>query len=366
MKIAYLLGSLNRGGTETLMLDVFRNSEINDLDAIGVYRKSGVLESEFATSGVKMFFEPVKNLFVYVFRLRSLLLTNQIAIAHAQQPLDALFASLACLFTNIKVVLTLHGYDFAETRFSEIMLKIVLKITCVNVYVSDSQRNYYTQKYKLKPGKQHTVYNGISFDKLKVDKTSKIRQELNIDKEACLIGSVGNFVPGRDQLTICKFLSELHIAKNEFHFLFIGKRNEQTPERYDECVDYILNHNLSNKVHFLGTRHDVPELLHQLNAFIYSTEHDTFGIAVVEALACGLPVFVNDWEVMTEITENNKLATIYKTKDEKDLFHQFSLFLQENETYITKALNASIKVKLKYGIEKHISNLNIIYSNVNS
>lgn len=36
MKVAYLLGSLSRGGTETLLLDVFRNADKADFEFIGV------------------------------------------------------------------------------------------------------------------------------------------------------------------------------------------------------------------------------------------------------------------------------------------------------------------------------------------
>ena len=39
MKIAFLFGSLNRGGTETLMLDVCKNLDTQAFQAIGVYRK---------------------------------------------------------------------------------------------------------------------------------------------------------------------------------------------------------------------------------------------------------------------------------------------------------------------------------------
>jgi len=41
MKVSYLLGSLNRGGTETLTLDVFRKAATNGLELIGIYRKKG-------------------------------------------------------------------------------------------------------------------------------------------------------------------------------------------------------------------------------------------------------------------------------------------------------------------------------------
>ena len=97
---------------------------------------------------------------------------------------------------------------------------------------------------------------------------------------------------------------------------------------YDECVTYCQQNSLLDKVSFLGSRDDVPTILQQLDAFVYATDHDTFGIGVVEAMAVGIPVFVNDWEVMTEITDNGKFATLYKSKDEKDLLRHFLLFLQ--------------------------------------
>lgn len=70
-----------------------------------------------------------------------------------------------------------------------------------------------------------------------------------------------------------------------------------------------------DKVHFMGPRSDVPELLASWDAFLYSTDHDTFGIAVVEAIAAGLPTFVNDWEVMKlQITANWRTSTKPRTQ----------------------------------------------------
>ena len=192
--------------------------------------------------------------------------------------------------------------------------------------------------------------------------SNNIREELQLSSHTLLLGTVGNFVPGRDQLSICRFLEKLNDTKIDFHFLFIGKRDKKMPQLYDNCVNYCQQNNLLDKVSFLGSRNDVPDLLSQLDAFVYSTDHDTFGIAVVEAMAVGLPVFVNDWGVMKEITDNGKLATLYKTKDESDLLQQFMLFLQNKETYKTKVLEASRFVREKYSIEKHIQNLKEVYS----
>jgi glycosyltransferase involved in cell wall biosynthesis len=190
-----------------------------------------------------------------------------------------------------------------------------------------------------------------------------MRAELKLTPDTMLFGTVGNFLPGRDQLTICKFLKLLKKEDVSFHFIFVGKRIEISANLYDDCVNYCRQNNLLENVSFLGSREDVPAILSQLDAFVYATDHDTFGIGVVEAMAVEIPVFVNDWMVMSEITDDGKYATIYKTKDEQDLLRHFLLFLQDKTNFLTKAANASFFVRQKYGIENHIEKLKKIYNN---
>lgn len=382
LKVAYLLGSLNRGGTETLLLDVFRNAKQQNLDAIGLYRKTGALEAELKETKVPFYYLPAgKNILSYLIKLRKYLKQNNITIAHAQQPIDALYAYFACIFTKISVVLTFHGYDFTEDKTGFRILKFIIKRTTSNIYVSASQRDYYIEKYKLDFRKQFVVYNGISFDKLDGGISTKYREklesiepekvkinnlkaELGLTENVILLGTVGNFNKVRDQITICRFLKLLKEQNVKFHFVFVGKKIESTSELYDACIHYCDENKLTDSVSFLGSRSDVPQILRDLDCFVYSTDHDTFGIAVVEAMACGIPVMVNDWKVMTEITENGKYATLYKTKNEEDLLRVFMLFLLNIETYRRNANEAANFVRNKFSIENHIENLKLFYNDL--
>jgi len=318
MNIAYLLGSLNRGGTETLLLDVFNNSVSSPYKMIGVYRKEGILSDDFHSSGVSLFKltpGPVWMLWLYLWRLRKLLLREKVTIVHAQQNLDAVYAGLACLGLRIKVVQSFHGYDFHLGYFNKLLIRLSLKMAHLNIFVSESQRKYYAQTYKLNHfTKQVVVYNGINFSKLKLQSENAFL----LDSKECLkkisLAMVGNFVPVRDQMTVCRFLYLLNEKEIDFNFSFIGRKDENNPQLYDDCVAFCLAKGLNDKVLFCGMRPDVPALLPQLDAFIYSTDHDTFGLAVIEAIACGIPVFANDWEVMKEVTDNGKLSTLYPTK----------------------------------------------------
>lgn len=372
VKVAYLLGSLNRGGTETLLLDVFRNAKKNHLNTIGIYRKSGALETDFLACGIAMLhLSTGKNIVSYILKLRRLLLKNDIQMVHAQQPIDAFYARLACFGTQIKVVLTFHGYDFNESKLGTAILKQAINHSDANVFVSDSQRQYYVEKYRLRIENQHVIYNGISFDKLDCNPPIsdnwvdiKLRDELQLNPKTLLLGTVGNFVPGRDQFSLCRFVKLLDEQKVDFHFVFVGKKSEANPLLYDDCYNFCKVNNLLTKISFLGSRNDVPSILKQLDAFFFSTDHDTFGIAVVEAMAAAIPVFVNDWEVMNEITSSGKYATVYKTKDEAGLLREFMLFLQNKKSYEAKATEAARFSRDCYSIEKHIEKLKNLYTSL--
>jgi glycosyltransferase involved in cell wall biosynthesis len=98
-----------------------------------------------------------------------------------------------------------------------------------------------------------------------------------------------------------------------------------------------------------------------MDAFIYATDHGTFGIAVIEAIAAGLPTFVNDWEVMTEVTGNGKWASVYKSNDAEDFCAKFMDFVANIDQYKKQAIDNAKAVREEYSIEKHIDTLDKVY-----
>ena len=365
MKIAFLLGSLNRGGTETLLLDVFQNADKAAFKFIGIHRKDGAYKTDFYATEQPLFKLSPKFPFdpIYLWKLRKLLKDENIQIVHAQQPIDALCAWLVRLRTNFKIVLTWHGYDFQIKKLSAFINNFIIKRVHCNIFVSQTQMMHYQKKYKVNTQKCSVVYNGIDFSKLKMSYPScSLRKDLEISANVLLLGAVGNFNDVRDQMTLCRFLKLLQEQNVLFHFLFVGKQIDSSPQKYDDCVNFCSQNNLNDQVHFLGTRQDVPQILTQLDAFLYASDHDTFGIAIVEAIAAGIPVFVNDWEVMKEVTEDGKYATLYKTKNEKDLLCHFMSFLKNQNSYKENAEKSSQCVQKKYSIKKHIQELINVYN----
>lgn len=365
IKIAYLLGSLNRGGTETLLLDILKNGE-DQFHKITIYRKDGNFSGHFRSSGsplYKLTPGPIYLFWLYLWKLRRILKNNSVSVVHTHQKLDTLYARMACLGLKIKIIQTIHEFDFQINIISRFLFGIGFYLADCNLFVSNFQKHHFVTSYPgvaKKPS--FTMYNGIDFGRFNQITRSDLRREFQLADKTLLMGMVGNFVKGHDQLTICRFLTVLNSQGIDFKFLFVGKKDERNALLYDECVKFCEFNGLSDKCLFIGSRSDVPDILNQLDAFFYSSGHDTFGIAVIEAIVAGIPVFVNDWAVMREITDNGDRAILYKTKDENDLYNKFIQFIsQPNELRRKAKLNAEWARK-KYSIREHLKKLKEVYS----
>ena len=262
MKVAYLLGSLNRGGTETLFLDIFNNSDKAEFEFIGIHRKDGPYKEEFYAS--KSYFTKCRlrgmRVFSYLYKLRQLLIQNKVDIVHTQQTIDTLVAHIACLWTKIRIVETFHGYDYNSSLFRRFVIRMNMKWCDAICFVSNEEKCYYLDRYGHRyADKSHVVYNGVNFDKI-ICRTVKSASPKATNAPSLKLGAVGNFVRGREQSTLCKFLHLLDEHGVDFDFYFVGRKDDNEPWRYDDCVSYCVQNGLMDKVHFLGSRNDVPEL----------------------------------------------------------------------------------------------------------
>ena len=357
MKVAYLLGSLNRGGTETLMLDVFRNADKASYSFIGIHRKGGACKDEFYAAGSTMYQLAPKRFgyLRYFIRLRNLLKTESITIVHTQHWLDCLYASIATTGMPVQIVNTFHGF-YSMKGLNGLLCRMSIRMADDVCFVSRYEQEWYQRQMRIPDKKCHVIFNGIDLSKIELANDGV--RELEKDRRARLC-MVGNFMSGRDHRTLIhalRLLKERGI--NNFEFYFIGRRSEAEPYIYDECVR-VCEENKMKHVHFMGGRSDVPELLKTMDGFVYSTDHDTFGIAVVEAMAAGLPIVVNDWPVMKEVCGD--MASYFRSKDVEDCADAIEKLLAELSQRKEAAKKIAAIVRKKYSIVAYIARLNAVY-----
>ncbi len=108
---------------------------------------------------------------------------------------------------------------------------------------------------------------------------------------------------------------------------------------YDEVKYIIEEYNLSRSVLMPGwvIEEDLPAIFSGALAFIFPTLHEGFGIPVLQAMACGVPVLISDLPVLREIA--GEAALFFNPRDKVSIASAFS------DIFSNQELRLSLKIR---------------------
>lgn len=335
-RVLHILGSLAIGGAENLVLDLLRYSataEVPQVEFDVVYmhpsppERVELFQQALGDRGELKYIGCGKGLkasFKFVRELHRYLRVRKIDEIHCHNNVDAYWAYLATVppggcpgesMGKKRVILTVHGmnlnFEFLSAKFLgyTFLERRILKNLEIK-YVSVVTAEFYRDRYNWRELDGEIVYNGINWDKFPQRGECGVGERLSF-------AMVGNFnTPVRLQKMLCEAL--VSISPLPFNFYFIGTRNSDFPSLYDSCVEICREGGLLDKsVFFLGKRDDVPQLLQKMDGYVYASSADTFGISVVEAAGCGLPVLCSDIPTFREVLQQGKFGKLIpNTPDE--------------------------------------------------
>jgi glycosyltransferase involved in cell wall biosynthesis len=142
----------------------------------------------------------------------------------------------------------------------------------------------------VRPGRVHLAPNGIDPEAFAFSAAARAtaRAHLGIPQDAYVVGGVGRQVPGKHFDALIRAVT----ASRDAHLLLVGDGPERTP-----LLRIVHQVGAGGRVRFAGSHehtapHEpgVPELLSAMDLFVSPSPEESFGLAVVEALAAGLPV----------------------------------------------------------------------------
>jgi len=366
IKVLHLLDSLNRGGAEMLILDVCRNAKANDLDLTLAATGGGALETDFENSGVE-FVRLKRRLPIdlrVIVQLRKIIKDREIEIVHTQQAVEAVHAYLACQGTKTRIVLTHQG--FIHDKKNLLTLRFLIPRVSINVVVSRALVKWYESENGLKfPANTKILHNGVDEKRLTGD-GEKFKRELGLADGDLLIGMIANFYrnPRKDQMTVCRALPKVFAEIENAHCVFAGKVEAGAEDKFKECIDFCLAYNISDRVHFLGGRSDVPEILAALDFFVFSSLQEGLPVAAAEAMLARVPLIVSDIEPLLEASANGEYAEVFPVGNHEILSEKITKFLQDKNLREDLATRAFHYARENFSIEAHLRELKKLYQSI--
>src|SRR5690606_29751907 len=183
---------------------------------------------------------------------------------------------------------------FFKIQYNKFITKLLPKVATKILSNSKTAFNYFYPNFNWQDdSKFEVIYNGIdaaSFLKHNGD----LRDELNIDNNAFVVGHVGRLNEQKNHDTMIQVAKELCRTNKDIVFIFCGKN---VGEKYE---DEIKKEGLQNQIHFLGVRRDIDKVLRTMNCFYFPSLVEGQPNALIEALMIGLPFVASNIEPIKE------------------------------------------------------------------
>lgn len=204
-------------------------------------------------------------------------------IAHRFKPIY-----IALLATQLSVIGVHHAFGDYQRRGRKIFANLFhrrLSLLGVSDAVRDDLRRCLP---KWPTGRIRTLYNRIDVDALQAEQLSEgpAREALGLAQDSWIVGNVGRLHPDKDQATLLRgFALALPALPERCELVIMGKgRLEQ------DLIELARELGIEAKVRFLGQVADARRYFAAFDVFALSSDHEPFGMVLLEAMAAGVPV----------------------------------------------------------------------------
>ncbi len=364
-KILVFIPNLGTGGAERVVVNLLGGLDRKrfDLYLVVVEMKESVFLEQlppdvelinFNKSNVRFAIAPLARL---IRNLNpDLILSN---MSHAN---IAAWLALKLSRATAKIIMVEHGIISKEFTVSiSSMLKYLMKFVYPRsdkvVAVSSGTANDLSISLKLNRQKIDVIYNPIVFPEIEPYSKEIIDDPFLIDKKFLYIVSVGSLKLAKDYPTLLK---AFRIVRDELdiNLLILG----DGPLRMELTI-LAKKLNLSNNVYFLGVQRNPFKYMRNARLLVLSSEWESFGNVVVEAMACECPVVSTDCIGPREILAGGEFGLLTPVGDPKDLAQSILRVLTQPEL-AEKLITQGKKRSSDFSVDKIARNYEDLFYNV--
>ena len=295
LRVLHVSAGMNRGGSETFMMNLYRNVDRNKVqfDFILHTNEECAYNEEIRDLGGRIFSVPRYrgvNHFSYVRAWSAFFKEHpEYRIIHGHvRSTASIYLKIARKY-GLKTIA--HSHNTSSGKGIDAIVKNILQypIRFIADYCFACSKSAGYWLFGQKRDFQ-VLNNSIDTAEFTFNENvrDKKREELKIQNKL-VIGHVGRFHSQKNHIYLIDIFNALHAKNDNSVLLLVGDG-----ELRASIEEKIRSLNLTNNVILTGVRSDIPELLQAMDVFVFPSLFEGLGIVVVEAQAAGLPCIVAD------------------------------------------------------------------------
>ena len=231
-------------------------------------------------------------------------------ILHASSSKAGVLGRLAAVAAHVPVrIFTVHGWAFAAhsgaaSRLYRLVDRLVEPLTTVTICVSENDRLAGLAAKTCAAERTIVIPNAVALP--------AVCRSRSTERELPLFLAVGRLRAPKDFMTFVRALGKL--PPGSFDAVIVGEGPDRGPLEHEIGVL-----GLAGRVRLAGERRDVPELLADANVFVLSSRSEGHPVAILEAMAAGLPVVASRVGGVPEQVSHGETGLLVEPGDPDEL-----------------------------------------------
>ncbi|RKQ33503.1 glycosyltransferase family 1 protein [Oceanobacillus halophilus] len=295
LRVLHVVVNMNRGGAETLLMNLYRNIDRSKVQFDFLTCKEGMFDQEIRNFGGRVHRIPYVSDVGHHGFIRQLeqFFRNHSEYKIIHSHLDKVSGIVLKTAKKAHVPIRISHSHNTKSEGS-LLTKIYKQYAGLLVHNNATHRYACSQaaaNWLFKQNNTYILKNGIELDKFYYNLSirTRVRKELQISEDSLVLGHVGRFAEQKNHGFLIDVFEKVNQRVPNSQLVLVGDGPLKAIR-----MSQVKRRQLENNVLFLGVREDIPDLLQAFDTFVFPSIHEGLPVTLVEAQSAGLPCLISD------------------------------------------------------------------------
>ena len=359
-RVVYLAHTFSVGGAEEMVLNLVRHLPprfepmaccIHDAGPIGEeIRRTGTplavlglnpgLRRPFDVSGIRAYLRETRPQIVHTFLLTA-----------------SLYGRLAAILEHVPIVIGTEVNIYQRKKKHHAIAERLLMAGTDRVVVSaESVRDFYIDQVHADPAKVEVIYNAVDFEQARATMPrAAMRAALGVPDAVQVAGVIARLTEQKGH----RFLFEAMAvtpALSRLHLLVIGGGDLQA-----DLVACVAALGIAARVHFLGPRRDLGDLLGAMDLFVMPSLWEGLPLSLVLAMGAGLPSVATAVAGIPEVVDHDRTGLLVPAADAPALGAALARIVTDAALRDRLGAAGRASVRPRFGVDRYVESIARLY-----
>jgi len=357
MNILYVFSSFKTGGAQKISVET----------AVGIKKRGhnvyvaspkGKLKKFLLKNEIKWLevnFTPMRktipSFFILFFRFLFIVVKYKIDIIHTINRWSNFICFFVSIFTGSKLIWTDHSILVGKKLLTLYKDKVIS--------VSHSGKKHLVEYFGIPQEKIVVIHNAIPpLSEPNPTQINKLLKEIKVKKGSRIVCTIARLHKQKGHKYLFEAIPTILSQINDVHFILAGDGYLK-----QSLIDLAIKLKISEYVHFLGERKDIPVILGASDIMVLPSLQEGFSLVILEAFSLGIPCVVTNVGGNNELVVNGETGFVVEAKNSTLLANAIITILSNDEK--CKAMGAKAKklVNRKFKFNQMILKIELVYKN---